>query len=140
MINEKRYALEEVCKLVDVSKRTIRYYIQQGLVGRPEGEKRGSYYTNQHLEELLEIKKWQKAGLSLDRIKELLVTDPESLTLPPPKMQEAGEISIWSRVFIDKGVEVQIDASKAEMTPEELRSFVEKITELYKQVKTDRRR
>ena len=135
MINEKRYALEEVCKLVDVTKRTIRYYIQQGLVGRPEGEKRGSYYTNQHLEELLEIKKWQKAGLSLDRIKELLVTDPESLTLPPPKMQEAGEISIWSRVFIDKGVEVQIDASKAEMTPEELRSFVEKITELYKQVK-----
>ena len=135
MIQEKRYTLEEVCKLVDVTKRTIRYYIQQGLVGRPEGEKRGSYYTNQHLEDLLEIKKWQKAGLSLDRIKELLVTDPESLTLPPPKMQEAGEISIWSRVFIDKGVEVQIDASKAEMTPEELRSFVEKITELYKQVK-----
>ena len=132
---KKRYTLEEVCKLVDVTKRTIRYYIQQGLVGRPEGEKRGSYYTNQHLEELLEIKKWQKAGLSLDRIRELLVTDPESLTLPPPKVQEAGEISIWSRVFIDKGLEVQIDASKAEMAPEELRSFIEKITELYKQVK-----
>lgn len=140
MIQEKQYTLEEVCKLVDVTKRTIRYYIQQGLVGRPEGEKRGSYYTNQHLEELLEIKKWQKAGLSLDRIRELLVTNPESLMLPPLKVQEAGEISVWSRVFIDKGVEVQIDASKAEMTPEELRSFVKKITELYKQVKTDRRR
>jgi len=135
MENDNQYTLDELCKLVDVTRRTIRYYIQQGIVDRPEGEKRGSYYTSQHLEQLLEIRKWQRAGLSLDRIKQLLTVDPESLELPPVPAAQPGEISIWSRVFIDHGLELQIDASRAQISPEELREFVNSVTKLYSKIK-----
>ncbi len=135
MKDENQYTLEELCKLVDVTRRTVRYYIQQGIVDRPKGEKRGSYYTNQHLEQLLEIRKWQRAGLNLERIKQLLTVDPESLNIPQVSTQEPGEISVRSHVFIDQGVEVQIDASKAELSPEELRDFIKNVTELYTKIK-----
>jgi len=138
MINEKQYNIDELTKLVDISKRTIRYYIQQGLLERPEGEKRGSYYTQEHLEQLLEIKKWQKEGLSLERIKELLTVNPEMINALPARSLKPGDISVCSHVFIDDGIEVQINPSKADMTPEELRSFIEKVSSLYQQVKNDR--
>ena len=32
------YLISELCSLVDLPVRTVRYYVQQGLVDRPEGE------------------------------------------------------------------------------------------------------
>ena len=71
------YSIDELATLSVMPRRTVRYYIQQGLVDRPIGEKRAAYYTALHLEQLLSIRKWQRAGLSLDRIRELLA-DPEA--------------------------------------------------------------
>ena len=138
MITEKQYNIDELSKLIDTPKRTIRYYIQLELLERPQGEKRGSYYTQEHLEQLLEIKKWQKEGLSLERIKELLTVNPEMINALPARSRKSGDISVCSHVFIDDGIEVQIDPSKADMTPEELRSFIENVSALYQQVKNDR--
>jgi len=140
MNSSKQYTIDELSMLVDVSKRTIRYYIQQGLVTRPAGEKRGSHYTQEHLEQLLEVKKWQKEGLSLERIKTLLTIDPEATRVTPSNTPKPGDISVWSRIFVDDGVEIQIDPAKADMTPEELRTFVTQFTELYTQIKSDRRK
>lgn len=71
------YPLSELCALVDLPVRTVRYYVQQGLVGRPQGETRAARYGQLHVEQLLLIKKWSAAGLSLDRIRELLAgTEP----------------------------------------------------------------
>jgi len=57
---------------LSIPRRTTRYYIQIGLIDRPEGVGRGAHYTTRHLEQLLEIRKWQQVGLSLERIRELL--------------------------------------------------------------------
>ena len=62
------YSLQELAALVELPERTVRYYIQLGLVDRPEGETRAARYGERHLEQLLEIRKWQRAGLSLERI------------------------------------------------------------------------
>ena len=82
--------------------------------------------------------KWQKEGLSLERIKELLTVNPEMINALPARSRKPGDISVSSHVFIDDGIEVQIDPSRADMTPEELRSFIEKVSALYQQVKNDR--
>ena len=71
---EPSYPLADLCVLADLSVRTVRYYIQLGLVDRPIGETRGAYYTDRHLQQLLTIKKWTDAGLSLERVRELLET------------------------------------------------------------------
>ena len=77
------FALDELAGLVDLPRRTVRYYIQIGLVDRPEGAGRGARYTTRHLDQLLEIRKWQRAGLSLERIRELLKPDADTASMPP---------------------------------------------------------
>ena len=52
---KKKFSLEELSELTGISRRTIRFYIQKGLMNGPEGEKRGAYYTTEHLEDLLRI-------------------------------------------------------------------------------------
>ena len=66
------YPLADLCVLADLTPRTVRYYVQIGLVDRPEGETRAARYGPQHLEQLLLIKKWTAAGISLERIRDLL--------------------------------------------------------------------
>ncbi len=74
--------------MTDLPRRTVRVYIQEGLAGRPEGAKRGAYYTRGHLEQLLTIRNWQRAGLSLERIPEL-VSGPGGRSQPPTGMPPA---------------------------------------------------
>ena len=66
------FTLADLCTLADVSLRTARYYVQLGLVDRPDGETRAARYNARHLEQLLQVKKWSDAGVSLERIRDLL--------------------------------------------------------------------
>ena len=43
METKKKFSLEELSELTGISRRTIRFYIQKGLMNGPEGEKRGAY-------------------------------------------------------------------------------------------------
>ncbi len=127
------FTLDELCSLTETSKRTVRYYIQSGLVNRPIGQKRAAYYTEVHLEQLLFINKWQKAGLSLDRIGELLKQQAEPEDLLPRK--KTGEIEIWSHLTIDQGVELHIEPSQAGLDSEQVRKLYTAIMSLYMQLK-----
>jgi len=131
----ERFTLDELCKLVDLPKRTIRYYIQLGLVRRPEGARRGAYYVRRHLEELLEVQKWQKAGLSLERIRDLLGGAEGEGPLPPPQRRKAGDVEVWSHLVVREGVEIHIEPRQADLTPGQLRAFSRGVIELMKQVK-----
>ncbi len=131
---ERLFTLDELGSLVDFPRRTVRYYIQIGLVDRPEGAGRGAHYTTQHLDQLLEIRKWQQAGLSLDRIRELLSTgDKEALT-PPPRPRQKGSVEVWSHVVIDDGLELIVDPKRANLTPEVVREFATGVMDLYERI------
>ena len=126
------FSIDQLSSLTETPRRTVRYYIQQGLVSRPKGSKRGSFYTTRHLEQLLEIRKWQRAGLSLERIRDLLVA-PDDGELPvPPLRRRPGDVAVRSHVLIRPGVELVIDPDEAEMTPEQVRALVRKASDLLK--------
>ena len=133
--SSKIFSLDELCSLTDMSKRTIRYYIQEGLVDRPGGSKRGSFYTQKHLNQLLEIQKWQRAGLSLDRIKELLIDPLSGGQAIPPVRKKPGEIQVWSHMHLGEGIELHIEPNQAGLTPEQLRELSKKMLELVKAIK-----
>jgi DNA-binding transcriptional MerR regulator len=132
--NESLFTLDELASLVDLPRRTVRYYIQVGLVDRPVGAGRGAHYATRHLEQLLEIRKWQQAGLSLDRIRELRgAAEGESLT-PPPLPRQKGSIEVWSHIVIHDGIEITIDPRRANLTPEQVRELAAGVMDLYEKI------
>ena len=115
------YPLSELCVLVDLPPRTVRYYVQLGLVDRPQGETRAARYGARHLEQLLTIKKWTAAGVALERIRALLHGEPPPV---PPRPRALGTVTVCSHLDVADGVEVVIDPGRAGLTPEQVRHFV----------------
>ena len=128
------HGFEELCALVDLPARKVRYYIQMGLVDRPDGLNRGARYNARHVEQLLSIKKWQAAGLSLERIRELLHGDANDL---PPKRQAPGTIEVWNRLHVAPGIELNVEAGASGLTPEELRAFFRQVMAAYQETKNN---
>jgi len=131
---ENQYSLNELCQLTGLSRRTVRYYIQEGLVQRPIGQKRGAYYTDDHLKQLQQLQKWQSAGYSLDRIRELMIQEAsptDTLLLLQPKL---GDVSVWSHIHISQGIELHINPEKAGMSPEMTRRLFQQIGVLVDQL------
>jgi len=125
------YLISELCSLVDLPVRTVRYYVQQGLVDRPEGETRAARYGVKQLEQLQLIKKWTAAGLSLDRIRELLNGEEPDV---PARSRRRGTLEVVSRLTIADGVELVIEPSRAGLTPEQVREFSRQVMRLFDQV------
>jgi DNA-binding transcriptional MerR regulator len=120
-----RFSLEEICVLAGLPRRTVRYYIQQEIVDRPKGAKRGSYYTRDHLEQLLTIRKWQRAGLNLERIRELVADPGGESSVPPERTRRPGEVSVRSHITLGPGVELVVDPGEASLAPEDVRALAQ---------------
>ncbi|MBK6740925.1 MAG: MerR family transcriptional regulator [Haliea sp.] len=134
-MSANRYTLDELCSLVGLPKRTIRFYMQEGLVERPEGQKRGSYYLDTHVQQLQQIQAWQKAGYSLERIRQLLedgATPGETLA---PLRAQRGDVQVWSRIHIAPGVELSIEPQQAGLNPDEIRALYRNIANIIDQLK-----
>lgn len=130
----EQLTIGELATLVGVTRRTVRFYIAQGLLDRPEGEKRGAHYLRKHLDQLLLVRRWTDAGLSLDRVRELIAGAPED---PPRKAAPPGSVEVWSRVTLADGLEVHIEPGRAGLSPEQVRALVRGMTALYRQVRAE---
>lgn len=135
--NESFFTLEELSGLVDLPKRTVRYYIQVGLLDRPDGAGRGARYTTRHLDRLLEIRKWQQAGLSLERIGELLSGSDEDQLTPPPRPRRKGAVEVRSHVLIGDGLELVIEPGRANLSPEAVRKLATGVMALYEKISSE---
>lgn len=65
------FDLNQLADRAGVSPRTVRYYIQQGLLPAPE-KGPGAHYSSEHLQRLLLIKRFQREHLPLAEIRRLL--------------------------------------------------------------------
>lgn len=132
---ELRLSIDELSTLAGLTARTVRYYIQHGLVNRPEGAKRGAYYVQRHVEQLLLIRRWTEAGLSLDRIRELIAGAPQD---PPRRAAPPGSVEVWSRMTLADGVELHLEPGRAGLSPEQVRALLRGVTALYRQLRSER--
>ena len=122
------YTLNELCVLADLPVRTLRYYVQNGLIDRPDGETRAARYGAKHLEQALLVRKWTAAGLSLERVKELLHGEAPTV---PARPKAAGSIEVCSHLVVADGLEVVIEPTRAGLTPEQVRKFAKGVMALY---------
>jgi len=132
MNDPKTFTLDEIAALAELPRRTVRYYIQTGLVDRPQGVGKGAFYTQHHVEQLVLVRKWQLAGLSLDKIGDVLKQQASGPLPPTPR--RPGTVEVWSHLVIAEGVEVNLEPGRAGLSPEQVRAFFRGVTRLYQQV------
>jgi DNA-binding transcriptional MerR regulator len=104
----RRYNIDELADLGGVSRRTVRFYVQEGLLPAPLGVGRGSHYGRTHLERLLEVKAEQEAGRSLDDIR----ARRRPSSGGPGQAAAAPALAIprsaWRRLELAPGVELHV--------------------------------
>jgi DNA-binding transcriptional MerR regulator len=130
-MSEKTFTLDELCTLTDLTKRTVRYYMQLGLIERPIGETRAAHYTSRHLDQLLRVKQLTEAGVSLERIREVMAGGD---TPVPTRQRRPGSVEVRSHLFVAPGLEIQISPEEAGMTPEQVRAFVREVMQAAERV------
>lgn len=119
-----KFTLDDLCTLSDTPKRTARYYMQIGLVDGPIGSTKAAHYLPKHLEQLLTIRKLSDAGVSLERIREVLSGEPPPL---PPRIRKAGSVDVRSHLFIAEGIELEISPERSGLSPEQVRTLVQAV-------------
>lgn len=123
-MEHKTFSLDDICTLTDFPKRTVRYYMQLGLVDRPIGETRSAHYLEVHIDQLLRVKKLTDAGVSLERIREVLAGEESPV---PEKKRKPGSIEVKSHLFIAPGIELQIFPEEAGMSPDQVRVLIKEL-------------
>ena len=103
-MSEPRFAIGDLAARGGVSRRTIRYYVQERLLPSPFGLGRGNHYGPEHLDRLLRIKAMQEAGYGLQQIREAL----EEGTRPENRPQPAVQQVLWRHLELVPGVHLQV--------------------------------
>ncbi|MDR3077704.1 MAG: MerR family transcriptional regulator [Planctomycetota bacterium] len=132
-MNDRTFTLAELCAISAISKRTIRYYMQLDLIPRPQGGTKGAYYTSDHLARLLQLKQWVEAGVSLERIRDILAGEAAPV---PLRRRRPGSVEVRSHIFISPGIELSLSPEEAGWTPEQVRAFVKEAAEMAERVAT----
>jgi DNA-binding transcriptional MerR regulator len=124
----KKFSLDDLCTLSDTSKRTARYYMQIGLVDPPIGTTKAAHYLHHHLEQLLTIRKLSDAGVSLERIRDVLSGEAPPV---PPRTRQPGSVEVRSHLFIAEGVELEISPELAGLSPDQVRNLLRAFIKTY---------
>jgi DNA-binding transcriptional MerR regulator len=99
----------ELARRGGVSRRAIRYYVQEGLLPPPEGLGRGAFYRPEHLERLVAIRRLQERGLRLEAIRRHLDGMAEGEAAGASAAAPTSP-SVWTRVVVADGVELHLRA------------------------------
>jgi len=131
--------MKELSALVDMTARNIRFYIQEGIVDKPHGQNKGAYYTEKHLRQLLTVKKYKDAGVSLERIAQIIHED-EAAPQVDYKIKP-GNIEVVSRIYLMDGLELTVNPEKSGLTQQDIRklsrTLLETIESLAKEKNND---
>ena len=102
-----RFSIDELADLGGVSRRTVRYYVQQELLPAPLGVGRGRHYDQSHLDRLLHVKAEQEAGRSLDDIR-TQQKPPSGGSQPAAALPRPVPRTTWRRLELGPGIELHV--------------------------------
>ncbi|MCK9539514.1 MerR family transcriptional regulator [Dokdonella sp.] len=125
-----KLGLQQLSERSGLPGRTIRFYIQRGLLPAPEGAKRGAYYTEAHLADLLRIRQWQETGLSLDAIDGLLQARREAPIAPV----RPGAVEVRSHLIVADGLELVVAPERARLSQADLRRLFRAVQQSYAEI------
>ena len=136
MKTQKHYRIKELSALTDMSARTIRFYIQEGVVDKPFGQNKGAYYTDTHLRQLLTVKKYKEAGVSLERIAQIIHEEQGGEAID--YRVKPGKIEVLSRIYLKDGVELSINPERSGLSQQNIRNLSKAVLEFIETIKKEK--
>ena len=144
------YSIADLESLTGISRRNIRFYVEQGLVPPPEGAGLGARYDEEHLARLRAIPVLRNRGLRLDDIRERLTdAKPRELQelmagpqpLPGEMRRRANRVSgrASMRYEIASGVEIVVDADLPPSMREKANALIEEAERIFGEEKGETR-
>ncbi len=141
------FNIDTLAQKAGLTRRTVRYYVQRGLLEPPQGGGRGSYYTEDHLRRLERIRAWSEQGVPLMHIKamldrgaeppetaaELAAEEPAAAPASQPPSAAAPAAVPYERWLLADGVELHVRPGalpRRALSPERLRRVREALREL----------
>ena len=143
-MSDERYKLDELAKAAGTSPRTVRYYVQRGLLPPPVFRGKDSAYGEDHLVRLRAIKKLQEdylpldaiaaelEGKAIDEIDAIAKSKPRPVPNPDVRPQQIVvttplvRADAWRRHEIARGLEMHL----ADDAPADTKALAEKILKL----------
>ncbi len=108
MPDDPRYAIGDLADLGGVSRRTVRYYVQENLLPPPFGVGRGNHYGQAHLDRLLRVKALQEAGRTLDEIRRETQPRGQRAQIAELAVEAPLPRTLWRRLTLAPGVELNV--------------------------------
>ena len=113
MGEKSTFSIAEMAALGGVSRRTVRYYVQRGLIPAPTGTGRGCHYTQEHLDALVRVRRLQESGLPLVDIIKGSVDEEKVTVRTPPEAQRSRDStepgrSQWIHLKLTEGLELHL--------------------------------
>ena len=113
-------SIGELADAANLSRRAVRFYVQQKLLPTPLGRGRGRHYDRSHLDRLRRIAELQSAGHSLEAIRQILDGKPAETPkyessgngARPARSRPALSAELWTRLRLMDGVELSFDSTK----------------------------
>ena len=124
-MDSKTYSIDELCVITNLPKRTVRYYIQLGLVDRPIGETKAAHYLSKHLDQLLRVKKLTEARVPLDQIRQLIEAGEDEVV--STSRRQPGSLQVKTHLYISPGIELLISAEESGLKPEQMRDLLKTV-------------
>jgi DNA-binding transcriptional MerR regulator len=119
-LQDDSFDLAELSERADVSQRTVRYYIQQGLLPSPETRGPGAHYGPEHLDRLRLIRTLQREHLPLAEIRRRLEElDPDAIRelVELDSKRPVSEAQDYIRSVLSEGTGMLSARSVRESTP-----------------------
>ena len=126
-------SIGDLADAAGLSRRAVRFYVQQNLLPAPNGRGRGNHYDASHRDRLRQIADLQTAGHSLDAIRQILdggrVPAPKSSPRRVPRTALAAEL--WTRLKLMEGVELHFNAARHRPEVEKLVALRDAIKDVF---------
>lgn len=141
-MSDGRYKLDELARAAGTSPRTVRYYVQRGLLPAPDFKGKDTAYGRAHLVRLRAIRRLQEEFLPLDAIAAELEGKTEReleriaegtdgrrarrVAPAAPAAEAPRRSSRWERIELAGGLELSLAAD----APPESRRIAERLMEI----------
>ncbi len=129
-MNSGEMSIGELADAAGITRRAVRFYVQQEILPAPTGVGRGRHYDQTHLTQLRKIQELQAAGHSLDAIKRILDGQPLEAAnelIPPTRPRANLSAELWTRLRIVDGVELHFDLRRRNLNADELHALSQAI-------------